>query len=291
MRKVFLPISATAVLLSSAAAFAAAQPVNMLAAENFYGDVAEQIGGTDVRVVSILKNPDQDPHEFVASPSTARAVSAAKLVIYNGADYDPWIDKMLAASPSSDRTAIVAADLAHKKSGDNPHLWYNPNTVIAVAQAVAADLGKTDPGHKAEYDARLQAFITSMKPLQQKITELHAKYGGTMVTATEPVFGYMAEALDLKMRNQRFQLAVMNDTEPSASDIAEFENDLKNRQVKVLFYNSQVSDDLTKRLLDLANASHVPVVGVTETEPPGTNYQTWMMSQLDALEKALSSQQ
>jgi len=291
MRKVFLPISATAVLLSSAAAFAAAQPVNMLAAENFYGDVAEQIGGTDVRVVSILKNPDQDPHEFEASPSTARAVSAAKLVIYNGADYDPWIDKMLAASPSSDRTAIVAADLAHKKSGDNPHLWYNPNTVIAVAQAVAADLGKTDPGHKAEYDARLQAFITSMKPLQQKITELHAKYGGTMVTATEPVFGYMAEALDLKMRNQRFQLAVMNDTEPSASDIAEFENDLKNRQVKVLFYNSQVSDDLTKRLLDLANASHVPVVGVTETEPPGTNYQTWMMSQLDALEKALSSQQ
>ncbi|HTO64847.1 MAG TPA: zinc ABC transporter substrate-binding protein [Bradyrhizobium sp.] len=263
----------------------------MLAAENFYGDVAEQIGGTDVRVVSILKNPDQDPHEFEASPSTARAVSAAKLVIYNGADYDPWIDKMLAASPSSDRTAIVAADLAHKKSGDNPHLWYNPNTVIAVAQAVAADLGKTDPGHKAEYDARLQAFITSMKPLQQKITELHAKYGGTMVTATEPVFGYMAEALDLKMRNQRFQLAVMNDTEPSASDIAEFENDLKNRQVKVLFYNSQVSDDLTKRLLDLANASHVPVVGVTETEPPGTNYQTWMMSQLDALEKALSSQQ
>jgi len=291
MRKVFLPISATAVLLSSAAAFAAAQPVNMLAAENFYGDVAEQIGGTDVRVVSILKNPDQDPHEFEASPSTARAVSAAKLVIYNGVDYDPWIDKMLAASPSSDRTAIVAADLAHKKSGDNPHLWYNPNTVIAVAQAVAADLGKTDPGHKAEYDARLQAFITSMKPLQQKITELHAKYGGTMVTATEPVFGYMAEALDLKMRNQRFQLAVMNDTEPSASDIAEFENDLKNRQVKVLFYNSQVSDDLTKRLLDLANASHVPVVGVTETEPPGTNYQTWMMSQLDALEKALSSQQ
>ncbi|HTO60963.1 MAG TPA: metal ABC transporter solute-binding protein [Bradyrhizobium sp.] len=290
MRNMSLPITVTTLLLSSAAAYAAAQPVNMLAAENFYGDVAEQIGGPDVRVVSILKNPDQDPHEFEASPSTARAVSAAKLVVYNGADYDPWIDKLLAASPSSDRTTIVAADLAHKKSGDNPHLWYNPDTVIAVAQAVAADLGKTDPAHKAGYDARLKAFLASMKPLQQKITELHDKYGGTMVTATEPVFGYMAEALDLKMRNQRFQIAVMNDTEPSASDIAEFENDLKGRQVKVLFYNSQVSDDLTKRLLDLANASHVPVVGVTETEPPGTNYQAWMTSQLDALEKALSSQ-
>jgi zinc/manganese transport system substrate-binding protein len=276
--------------LGGAASLGAAQPVNLLAAENFYGDVAEQIGGPHVKITSILNNPDQDPHEFEASPSTARAVSAARLVVYNGADYDPWIDKLLTASPSSNRTRIVAADLMGSKSGDNPHLWYNPDTMIAMANAVAAELDRTDPDHKAEYDSRLQTFIASLQPVQQKIAALRAKYGGAMVTATEPVFGYMAKAIGFKMRNQRFQMSVMNDTEPSASDVGEFESDLKNRQVKVLFYNNQVADDLTKRLLDLAKASHVPVVGVSETEPAGMNYQQWMMSQLDSLEKALAAQ-
>ncbi|HVO01635.1 MAG TPA: metal ABC transporter solute-binding protein [Candidatus Cybelea sp.] len=291
MTKTFTALVAVSALLGGAAgARAAAQPVNMLAAENFYGDVAEQIGGPDVKVVSILNNPDQDPHMFEVSPSTARAVAGARLVVYNGIDYDPWMEKLLAAAPAGDRVTIVAADLMHRKSGDNPHLWYDPTTMIAVATAVAADLATADPSHKTDYDARLKTFIASLEPLQQKIRALHDKYGGSMVTATEPVFGYMSNALGFHMRNQRFQLAVMNDTEPSASDVGEFESDLKNQQVKVLFYNSQTSDDLTKRLLDLANASHVPVVGVTETEPAGMNYQQWMMSQLDALDKALASQ-
>ncbi len=249
------------------------------------------MGGPGVKVSSILSNPDQDPHQFEVSPSTARAVSGARLVVYNGIDYDPWMDKLLAASPSGDRTTIVAADLVHRKSGDNPHLWYDPATMIAVSKAVATTLGQADPEHKADYDARQQAFVASLQPLQQKIAELQRKYQGAMVTATEPVFGYMAKALGFRMRNQRFQMSVMNDTEPSASDVGEFENDLKNHQVRVLFYNNQTSDDLTKRLLDLANASHVPVVGVSETEPAGMNYQQWMMSQLDALEKALAAQQ
>ncbi|HVT53051.1 MAG TPA: metal ABC transporter solute-binding protein [Dongiaceae bacterium] len=262
--------------------------MNLLAAENFYADVAGQVGGPNVKVSSILSNPDQDPHQFEVSPSTARAVSGARLVVYNGIDYDPWMEKLLAASPSSDRKTIVAADLVGRKSGDNPHLWYDPATMTTVAEAIAAELARVDPDHKADYDTRLQAFTASIQPIQDKIAALRQKYQGAMVTATEPVFGYMAKAIGLNMRNQRFQMAVMNDTEPSASDVGEFENDLKNRQVRVLFYNSQTTDDLTKRLLDLANASHVPVVGVSETEPAGKTYQQWMMSQLDALEKALA---
>jgi zinc/manganese transport system substrate-binding protein len=276
--------------LGAAASFGAAQPVNLLAAENFYGDVAEQIGGPHVKVTSILNNPDQDPHEFEASPFTARAVAGARLVVYNGVDYDPWIDKLLTASPSSSRNRIVAADLMGSKSGDNPHLWYNPDTMIAMANAIAAELDRTDPDHKAEYDSRLHAFIASLQPMQQKIAALRAKYDGAMVTATEPVFGYMAKAIGFRMRNQRFQMSMMNDTEPSASDVGEFENDLSTRQVRVLFYNNQVADDLTKRLLDLAKASHVPVVGVSETEPAAMNYQQWMMSQLNSLEEALATQ-
>ncbi|HEY4164635.1 MAG TPA: zinc ABC transporter substrate-binding protein [Dongiaceae bacterium] len=289
MKRLLLCLAAATLFAGwTGTACAAAQPVNVLAAENFYGDVAEQIGGSDVRVLSILKNPDQDPHMFEVSPSTARAVAVAKLVVYNGVDYDPWMDKLLAASPSKDRTVILAADLMHKKSGDNPHLWYDPATMIAVATAIATQLGQTDPAHEADYQRNLAAFETSLQPLNDRINTLREKYAGTMVTATEPVFGYMAAAIGLKMRNEGFQLAVMNDTEPSASDVAAFEDDLKTGTAKVLFYNNQTSDDLTMRLTGIANDAKIPVVGVSETEPPGTRYQQWMIDQLDSLGQALS---
>ena len=289
MRTIGLLTAGILSLANAVAARAAAQPINMLAAENFYGDIARQIGGPDVKVTSILNNPNQDPHQFEASPSTARAVANAQLVIYNGAAYDPWIDKLLSASPANERTTIIAAALAHRNAGDNPHLWYQPETMVAVAQAIAAALDRADPANKPATDARLQDFIASLKPLQQKIAELRAKYAGIPVTATEPIFGYMADAIGLRMLNLRFQMAVMNETEPAASDVGALEDDLEKGHVQVLFYNSQTSDDLTNRLVDLAKASHVPVVGVTETEPVGKNYQQWMMAQLDALQQALAT--
>jgi zinc/manganese transport system substrate-binding protein len=271
-----------------AIAGAHADPIKIVAAENFYGDVAEQIGGANVAVTSILTNPDQDPHEFEASASTARAIADARLVVYSGADYDPWALKLLSASKSPSREIIEVAKLVHKKAGDNPHVWYEPNTMPVFAKAVAATLSKFDPAHQADYAARSATFEQSMKPLGDRIAMLRKAYAGTPVTATEPVFGYMADALGLKMRNGRFQLAVMNDTEPSATAIAAFEKDLRTHAVKVLFYNSQTSEALTERMRKIADESGVPVVGVTETEPQGQNYQAWMLSQLDALDRALS---
>ena len=184
-----------------------------------------------------------------------------------------WMDFLLKASKAADRSELVAAALINRKAGDNPHLWYDPATMPAVARALAGELERRDPPHKDAYDSRLRAYLASLKPLADKIAELKAKYAGAPVTATEPVFGYMAEALGFTMRNQRFQLAVMNGTEPSIADVAGFEDDLKNHRVRVLFYNSQVSDDLTGRLRQLARSAKVPVVGVSETEPPNTNYQ------------------
>jgi len=280
-----------ALLLSTAPALAlAASPtINIVAAENFYGDLAQQLGGSHVHVSSIMSNPDQDPHLFEASVSTAKALSAASLVVYNGIDYDPWMDKLLKAAKSDKRKSIVAGELLHKKTGDNPHLWYDPATMPAVARAITAELQKEDPANKAEYDKKLQTLLVSLKPVNEKIQQLRSKYNGTPVTATEPVFGYMAAALGLKMRNEKFQLAVMNDTEPSASDIAAFENDLKTHQVKVMFYNSQASNQSAKRVQKVALQARVAVVGVTETEPAGKHYQDWMLGQLNALEKALAS--
>jgi zinc/manganese transport system substrate-binding protein len=271
------------------AAHAQNAKINVVAAENFYGDVVHQLGGDRVDVTSILSNPDQDPHLFEASPKTARALQHANLVVYNGADYDPWMTKLLNASKNAKRTTIVAADLVGKKGGDNPHLWYDPATMPAVARAVSAALASADPANKSLYDANLAKFLDSLKPIDDKVAALRSQYAKVPVTATEPVFGYMSDAIGLDMRNQRFQLAAMNDTEASASDIAAFERDLRERRVNVLIYNSQATEALTKRMLKLAQQSHVPTVSVTETEPAGKNFQQWMLTQLDALDKALAA--
>lgn len=284
--KRFSFLAITIAVIGVAPAFAAGA-VPIVAAENFYGDVAHQIGGTDVRVTSILSNPDEDPHLFEVSPSVARAISGAKLVIYSGIDYDPWMAKLLGAARSSDRTVIVVADLVGKKTGDNPHIWYDSNTMLTFAKVLADDLSAADPAHRSDYQARLARFQQSMKPIQAKIAVLHGRLAGTPATATEPVFGYMFEALGMRVRNQSFQLSVMNNTEPSASDVAAFENDLKTHQVKLLVYNSQASDPVAERMMKLAKASHVPVVGAAETEPPGKTYQQWMTSELDAVDQAL----
>jgi zinc/manganese transport system substrate-binding protein len=276
-----------AVLAPCRLAFAQQASLSVVAAENFYGDVVKQVGGDYVNVTSILSNPDEDPHLFEASPKTARALQHATLVVYNGVDYDPWMTKLLAATPSAKRTEIVAAGLIGAKSGDNPHLWYKPQTMPAVARAVSAALSAADPLHQAQYAANLARFVESLAPTEARIAKLHKSYAGVPVTATEPVAGYLCDAIGLTTRNARFQLSVMNDTEPAASDIAAFEQDLRGKRVRVLLYNAQAVSKLTERMLALAKQSQVAIVSVTETEPAGKTYQQWMSTQVDALAKAL----
>jgi zinc/manganese transport system substrate-binding protein len=277
------------ILTTSPSTRAADGKLSVVAAENFYGDVAHQIGGDDVAVASIMSNPDQDPHLFETTPGVVKQIASAQIVILNGADYDPWMDKLLKASPKPGRTAIVVADLVGKKAGDNPHLWYDPGTMPAAAKALAEAFAKADPAHKDDYAARLKTFLTSLTAINERIAAIRGKFAGAPVTASEPVFGYMAGALGLKMRNERFQLSVMNDTEPSARDFAAFEDDLKTHKVRIMFYNKQASSKTVQHLVDIARAAKIPVVGVTETAPPGLLYQEWMLTQLNETEKALAA--
>jgi zinc/manganese transport system substrate-binding protein len=277
------------ILTTSPSTRAANGKLSVVAAENFYGDVAHQIGGDDVAVASIMSNPDQDPHLFETTPGVVKQIASAQIVILNGADYDPWMDKLLKASPKPGRTAIVVADLVGKKAGDNPHLWYDPGTMPAAAKALAEALAKADPAHKDDYAARLKTFLTSLTAINERIAAIRGKFAGAPVTASEPVFGYMAGALGLKMRNERFQLSVMNDTEPSARDFAAFEDDLKTHKVRIMFYNKQASSKTVQHLVDIARAAKIPVVGVTETAPPGLLYQEWILTQLNETEKALAA--
>ena len=270
---------------------AAEGAIRIVAAENFYGDVAVQLAGPGAQVVSVLRNPNADPHLFEADTATARAISAADLVIYNGLNYDPWMVKLLASARSSRRRVIEAAAVLHRDvPGTNPHLWYDPMSMPAVARATAAELQQIDPPHQSLYAQRLQQFLASGGQIDAAIDRLRDHYAGTLVAATEPVAQYMTAAIGLVMSNQRFQLAVMNDTEPSASDTAAFEQALRSRKTRVLIYNKQVINPAVQRLVAIARESHVPLVAVTETEPPGMNYQQWMLGQLQALERALAGE-
>lgn len=264
-----------------------AAPIPVVAAENFYGDVVQQVGGPYVRVTSILSSPEQDPHLFEASPSVARAISGARVVVANGIGYDPWMDALLRAAKGPERVTVTAAALVGRHDGDNPHIWYDPATMLAVAGAVNEALARADPAHAAEFERRLGVFRQSMAPMQARIAGLRGRLAGVAVTATEPVLGVMLGLLGVESRNAGFQVAVMNGTEPAASEVAAFEADLKGRRVALLVYNSQASTPVAARMARMARAQGIPVVGVTETEPSGVGYQAWMMGTLDAVERAL----
>ncbi len=262
-------------------------PIRVVAAQNFYGDIAVQIGGDRVAVTSILDGPAGDPHAFEITPSIARAVSEAAVVIHNGADYDHWMDHLLAATSSRDRAVIVAATLVGAEAGGNPHLWYAPATARRVASALADELARRDPAYAAGYRQRLAAFATSFAAIDAEIAAIRGRYAGAAVTATESVFGRMIDALGLEVRNAGYQLAVLNETEPSPRDIAAFEDDLRGGQVRVLFHNRQVEGRLGDHFVRLATETGVPVVEVSETMPAGATFQDWLLGQLAAVSEAL----
>jgi zinc/manganese transport system substrate-binding protein len=265
-----------------------AADLHLVAAENFYGGVAQQIAGPDADVKSILTNPNQDPHEFTTSAATARLVADADIVIYNGISYDPWMDKLLGTPGKPGRVVIKVSDLIGAKEGDNPHIWYDPRTMPALGAKLVEVLSKRDANEAPNYTKRLDDFNASMNGLKSTIAKVKALSAGLQVTATEPVFGYMADALGFKMLNYDFQVNIMNDAEPTAQQTVAFEKSLTSKTAKILFYNSQVTDPTTDRLQKIAKASGIPVVGVTETQPPDqTSYVAWMSSELDGVLAAL----
>ncbi len=245
IRRVFL----TALSLAALSSPAFADPIKVVAAENFYGDAASQIGGANVSVTSILTNPDVDPHLFEASTETARALADAAVVISNGVAYDVWMEKLLRANPTPGRKEIVVGQLVGRRAGDNPHLWYDPAYMRAAAKAIAANLGAVDPTHRGDYNKGEAAFVASLKPLDAKIADMKKKFSGQPVTLSEPVFGYQANLIGLKVHNEKFALAIMYNAEPTASEVAGFENDLKNHLVKAMLFNAQASEPAVERLV------------------------------------------
>ena len=256
-----------------------AKPLQIVAAENFYAGVAKQIAGSSADVVSIMSNPNQDPHEFQSDAKTAKTIADADIIIYNGIGYDAWMEKLLGADKKSNRLVINVAMLIGAKKGANPHLWYDPKTMPALATKLAAVLKKPEAA---------MAFSASMQPLLEKIATLKTKTEGMKVTATEPVFGYMASALGFQMLNEKYQWAIMNDATPSFQQTVDVEKSLTTHEAKFLFQNCQTMNPSTQRLIALAKKSDIPVISVTETQPASAqSYVDWMLSELRQLEEAL----
>lgn len=266
---------------------AAFAKLNVVSAENVYGELAQQLGGDYVQVTSILSNPAQDPHLFNAAPSVAKAIADADIIVYNGMSYDAWMQKLLTVKGSKVQQTIVVADLLGAKAGMNPHLWYDPATMPLLAQALTNLYAAADKPHAAFYQQRLAQFLQEYQALQADIYRLKLKFQGTPVIATEPVFGYLAQALGLQMHGEALQWSIMNETSPSPAELKVFEDEIRQRQVRLVIYNQQVSQPLVQRLLEIAKAANVPTLGVTETQPANTSYIQWMQTQLTELEKAL----
>ena len=261
-------------------------------AENEYADVIQQVGGKYVQVSAIMSNPNTDPHTFEASASVARVVSAAQLVVQNGVGYDTFMNTIENAAPSSSRKVIVVQDLLGlPDSTPNPHLWYKPGTMPAVANAIAADLAALQPAHASYFKANAAAFISSLAAWNNAIAAFKAKYPNTPVATTEPVADYMLQAAGAdNLTPWAFQADIMNGTDPSAQDVAMERSLFTQHKVKVFLYNQQVTDSLTESFISLAQANGIPVVGVYETMPvPGYDYQSWMLAEVQDLQKAVAS--
>ncbi len=273
------------------AASAANGQIVAVGAENEYANVIKQVGGRYVRVSAIMNNPNTDPHTFEASPSVAQTVAAAKLVVQNGVGYDTFMGKIESASESSGRQVIdVQKLLGLPESTPNPHLWYKPRTMPAVARAVAAALTKLAPAHAAYFLANAAQFERSLRPWYAAIVRLKVRYPNTPVATTEPVGDYMLEAAG--MHNETpfaLQADIMNGVDPAPQNVTLQNSLFSGHRVKVFVYNQQVTDSLTASFLTAAKRADVPVVGVYETMPtPGFDYQSWMVAELNALERALA---
>jgi zinc/manganese transport system substrate-binding protein len=268
-----------------------AQPIRVVAAENYWGSIATQLGGNRVAVTSIITNPDTDPHDYEPTPADARTIATAQYVIVNGIGYDPWAPKLLAANPTNSRVVLTVGDLVGVKEGGNPHRWYSPSDVHRVIDQITTDYKRLDPAGATYFDAQRTSYVgDNLAAYTQLIATIKAKYTGTPVGASESIFEPMAKELGLDLITPTgFLNAISEGTDPTAADKATADAQIAKRQIKVYVYNSQNATPDVQAQLDAAKAQGIAITAVTETlSPASATFQDWQVAQLQALQTALA---
>jgi zinc/manganese transport system substrate-binding protein len=270
---------------------AAPAKVSVVAAEDFWGSIARQLGGEHADVTSIIADPDTDPHDYEAKPSDGAALATAQIAIVNGIGYDGWTTKLLAANPSSSRKVVTVGDVVGVKDGGNPHQWYSPRSVNAVIDAVTDALKQADPADAAYFDTQRQAYrADGLKRYNDLRAQIKAQYGGTPVGASESIFAPLADDLGLKLLTpESFLNAISEGNDPTARDKSTVDKQVTGQQIKVFVYNSQNSTPDVAALVAKAKKAGIPVTTVTETlVPQGATFGDWQANQLQSLADALA---
>jgi zinc/manganese transport system substrate-binding protein len=292
MRRLLLPMLLLLLVAGCGASTTASNGrLRVVAAENFWGSIAAQLGGKHVQVTSLIHNPATDPHDYEPTPADARALAEAQLALVNGVGYDPWAPKLIDANPVSGRDVITVGDLVGAKAGGNPHLWYSPENVQRTIDAIAAAYTKLDPGHARYYDRRRATFSAhTLSGYQSLIASIRNRYAGVPVGASESIFEPLAQSLGLKLLTpDSFLNAVSEGADPTAAAKSEADRQVSTRQIKVWIYNSQNATPDVQRLTSEARAKGIPVTTITETlAPASATFQEWQSRQLRALEQALA---
>ena len=304
-RTIYLIIATVLVVLIIAGAFtslylsnhpatktatSSSEVIQVVAAENFWGSLITQLGGTHVNVMSIVTDPNADPHEYESSSADAIAIADARLVIVNGAGYDTWALQLIAASNTPHQVVLNVQELIHQTVGANPHFWYSPYYVNDTLNAMYKDLVSIDPTNTAYYKQQYAVLNASLAVYNGRIDEIKQQFGGTKVASTESIFVYLANATGLDLVSPpAFMQAVSEGNDPSAQSIVQFQNLITNGTVTVLVYNSQTVTPETQTIETLATQHDIPIVPITETvQPPTAAFQDWMNSRLIALQNALN---
>jgi zinc/manganese transport system substrate-binding protein len=263
--------------------------IEVVAAENFWGSIASQLGGVHVHVTSIITNPDADPHSYEPTPADARTIASAQMVIVNGVGYDPWAPRLLSADPGN-RTVLTVGALLGLKQGDNPHRWYNPSNVQTVIEQMTADYAKLDPADASYFDSQRTEFDTAaLRQYDTLVAEIRARYSGTPVGASESIFSMLAPALGLNLITPAsFLRAISEGTDVSAGDKTTIDRQIKSHQIKIYVYNSQNTTPDVQAQLAECKAEGIPTTVITETlTPASATYQTWQAAQLQGILAAL----
>jgi zinc/manganese transport system substrate-binding protein len=297
-RRIVAVVLATAAACALAADFALtsgrAAPsttrLHVVAAESSWGSIAAEIGGSRVDVTSVVDNPAADPHDYEPTAADARAVATARLVIANGAGYDPWLPRLAAASPNGARIALTVGDLVGVKAGSNPHLWYSPADVHVVVGRIVADYVRLDPAGVDYFRSRAALFERGrLAAYKRLIASIRTSYRDTRVGASESVFAPLAASLGLKLVTPASLLAAVSEgAEPTAGDLATAERQIDRSEIAIWIVNRQNSTPDVARLTAAARARGIPVVTITETpSPAGVAFEAWQTRQLEALAAAL----
>jgi zinc/manganese transport system substrate-binding protein len=266
--------------------------LRVVAAENFWGSIASQLGGDRVKVESIIVNPNTDPHSYQPSAQDARVMAGAQLAIVNGLGYDNWAKSLLQASPAGGRVVLNVGDLLGSREGDNPHRWYFPANVGSVVGQIAADYDKLDPKDSGYFAQRRQAFETSDLARYDRLRQqIRATYAGVPVGYSESIFQGLGEDLGLKLLTPYgFAKAVAEGTDVTAQDKQTVDEQAEARKIKVWVFNSQNVTPDVQRVNEIARARGIPIATVTETlSPASDSFEQWQVAQLEGLQRALKA--